>query len=47
MSYATWASVLRWTAPGFRVGPEQEIELDLDFPYLDISLLGGLEPYRT
>jgi hypothetical protein len=31
------------TAPGFRVGPKLEFELDLNFPYLEISLLGGLE----
>jgi hypothetical protein len=43
MSYATWTLVLRWTAPRFGVGPELEFELDLDFPYLEISLLAGLE----
>jgi hypothetical protein len=38
-----WASVLRSTAHGFRVGPELEFKLDLDFPYIEILLLGGLE----
>jgi hypothetical protein len=45
MSYATWASVLRLTSPGFLVGPELEfeLELELDIAYLEISLLGGFE----
>jgi hypothetical protein len=30
MSYATWASILRWSTRGFLVGPELEFELDLD-----------------